>query len=309
MDGASRTVCGLYPGVSEPGGGILEAGGGNGILNAVYTAKYGETEWTIVEPAGVHTVQGCTAEYIDGFWGNKLDLAAHPVRYHTLVHSHMMEHQYDLEAFMLQNRRVLKEGQRMVFSVPDLREWVKRKYSNALNFEHTYLISEEYVDLLLQAYGFQVIGKRRFREDHSIFRAAEKRSMPAPEGAVSMYAEGQYEANKSLFTDYIGYYKATVREMNRKLAKTGGNVYLFGAHIFSQMLINFGLDISGIACILDNDVFKQGKRLYGTSLSVASPVLLRDVEKPIVILKAGAYTDEIKNDILTGINGNTEFWI
>ena len=108
--------------------------------------------------------------------------------------------------------------------------------------------------------------------------------------------------------DYIRYFKETVIQINYRLAERKGKVYLFGAHIFSQMLISIGLDVSRIACILDNDLYKQGKRLYGTSFYVSSPVLLKDVEKPVVILKAGAYTDEIKNDILTNINSKTEFW-
>ena len=294
--------------IREFRGGILEAGGGNGILNAVYTAKYGNIGWTIVEPSRVHMADGCRAEYIYEFWENSLDTVLHSVRYDTLVHSHMMEHQYDLDKFMLHNRRILKEGQRMVFSVPNIREWVRRKYSNALNFEHTYLISDEYVELLLKNYGFRVIEKRFFREDHSIFYAVEKVNMPVMETGISVNAREWYETNKSLLMDYIRYFKETVRQINYRLAERKGKVYLFGAHIFSQMLISIGLDVSRIACILDNDLYKQGKRLYGTSFYVSSPVLLKDVEKPVVILKAGAYTDEIKNDILTNINSKTEFW-
>ena len=81
-------------------------------------------------------------------------------------------------------------------------------------------------------------------------------------------------------------------------------VYLFGAHIFSQMLLNFGLCRNRIRCVLDNDPLKQGKRLYGTPFFVESPKGLKGKEKPMVILNAGAYTEEIKTDILSNINGN-----
>ena len=84
------------------------------------------------------------------------------------------------------------------------------------------------------------------------------------------------------------------------------NVYLFGAHVFSQTLLNFGIDENSIVSILDNDTKKQGKRLYGTNLTIQSPEVLRDVDSPTVILRAGVYTEEIKDQILN-INSTTRF--
>ena len=85
-------------------------------------------------------------------------------------------------------------------------------------------------------------------------------------------------------------------------------IYLFGGHIFSQYLIKNGLNINKIKGILDNDTNKQGKRLYGTPLFVISPNNLKDIEKPIVILKTGFYNNEIKDDIVNNINKNTIFF-
>ena len=62
-------------------------------------------------------------------------------------------------------------------------------------------------------------------------------------------------------------------------------MFLFGAHVFAQYLIEFGLNIDRIVCLLDNDIKKQGKRLYGTSKIVKSPKILAGLDNPIVILK------------------------
>ena len=48
---------------------------------------------------------------------------------------------------------------------------LKRKYTNCLNFEHTYFITEPYVDYLLSKNGFRLIEKQYFKKDHSIFFA------------------------------------------------------------------------------------------------------------------------------------------
>ena len=82
---------------------------------------------------------------------------------------------------------------------------------------------------------------------------------------------------------------------------------MFGAHVFSQYLLKFGLDPKKIIFILDNDNLKQNKRLYGTKLQVRSPKVLSSYKKPIVILKVGIYKNEIKKDILKNINPKTSF--
>ena len=68
-----------------------------------------------------------------------------------------------------------------------------------------------------------------------------------------------------------------------------------------------GLDKTYIKCILDNDPYKQGSRLYGTNLLVNSPDILKPDDSPIVILKAGTYNEEIKSQIMNDINSNTRF--
>ena len=78
-------------------------------------------------------------------------------------------------------------------------------------------------------------------------------------------------------------------------------MFLFGAHVFAQYLIESGLNIDRIVCLLDNDINKQGKRLYGTSMIVESPKMLAGIDNPIVILKAGVYNKEVSDDILENI--------
>ena len=73
------------------------------------------------------------------------------------------------------------------------------------------------------------------------------------------------------------------------------------------MILNYGLNTKKITYILDNDKKKQEKRLYGTKFIIKSPKILANYDKPLVILKAGVYNREIKNQILGNINRNTKF--
>lgn len=290
---------------SEADGGVLEIGGGNGLLNLTYISKYGKVPWTIIEPSNVEAVSGCHAVYIRKMWDTKFAQEEIKMNFHVLIHSHVLEHLYDLNEFMEQNARILKNGQRMLFSVPNLKETLRRKYTNALNFEHTYFITEDYIDYILALYGFQIAAKEYFREEHSIFYAVEKSNKIEP---WNIDFDKLFTYNRSLFDDYVQYHKKLILQFNNRMEKEDRPIYLFGAHIFSQYLINFGLNTSKIVNILDNDLLKQKKRLYGTQLLVESPKILKNEQKPIVILKAATYADEIKDDILVKINADTEFW-
>ena len=177
---------------------------------------------------------------------------------------------------------------------------LKRNYTNCLNFEHTYYLSEDLTEYYLNKYNFKVIEKEYFKDDHSIFYYVESNKEIVIPKNINFY-----EKNKQLFLTYINANLEEIKKINNYISNHNGNIYLFGGHVFSQYLISYGLNTKNIKCILDNDINKQKHRLYGTDLIVESPKILKDDMNPLVILKAGVYNNEIKNDILNNINKNT----
>lgn len=280
---------------------VLEIGGAHGILSREYK-KENSIDWTILEPNPL-PAEGVDATFIKGFFDDKFTFDG---EIDTIIHSHVFEHVYNPDEFINHIYNFLKEGQKLIFSLPNMEEMLKRKYTNCINFEHTVFITEPYVEYLLSKHGFRQVAKEYFKDDHSIFYAYEKNT---GEKTIELPC-GLYQHNKKLYLDYVDYHKKLITDLNEKIAKIdeGQSIYLFGAHVFAQYLIEFGLDTSRIICLLDNDTNKQGKRLYGTSLLVESPKILSDVDNPIVILKAGVYNQEVSNDILNNINPSTIFW-
>lgn len=147
--------------------------------------------------------------------------------------------------------------------------------------------------------------KEHFDNGHSIFYAARKMGRDAAETPAPPQLHAAY---KALFLDYITFHEELVAQLNSAMRQADAPVFLFGAHIFSLYLINFGLETEKIQSILDNDPHKQGKRLYGTDLRVSSPRILKDVPQANVILRAGVFNEEIKKDILENINPAVVFW-
>jgi SAM-dependent methyltransferase len=278
---------------------IFEIGGAHGILEKKYQS-FNKIPWVILEP-NPHPVDGCHAKFIKGFFDSDFIFEDD---FDTLIHSHVFEHIYNPNSFMKQLSNFVGEGKNLIFSLPNMKEMLTRKYTNCINFEHTLFLTEEYIEYFLTKYGFRVSRKEYFMDDHSIFYSAVKDSSTITQELPSYL----YEENKSLYLDYLKYHENLIKELNTKIEESSKPIYLFGAHVFAQYLISFGLNTNKIICLLDNDKNKHERRLYGTKLIVQSPACLKNVEDPIVILKAGVYNNEIKTDILKNINSKTMFW-
>jgi len=278
---------------------IFEIGGSHGILANEYR-KMEDIQWTILEPNPV-PISGSNARFIKGFFDEKFQYSG---LFDTVVHSHVFEHIYEPDKFMSHLSDFMDNGKYLIFSIPNMQIMLERKYNNCINFEHTVFLTEPYVEYLLAKHAFRLVKKEYFMDDHSIFYTAIQDSSVKP---VKL-PQGLYKKNKRLYQGYVKYHEKLIAELNQKIQTIEQPIYLFGAHVFAQYLIAFGLDTSRIICILDNDKNKQGKRLYGTSLLVNSPKILKDVNSPVVILKVGVYNNEIKEDILNNINASVSFW-
>jgi len=279
--------------------GVLELGGAHGVLSVEYQSL-NAIPWTILEhnPA---PVDGCRANFIKGFFDSQFSFDGN---FNTVVHSHVFEHMYEPSEFMSHLGGFVKDGQHMIFSVPDLKSWLKGNFTNCINFEHTVLLTEPYIEYLLAKYGFSVVEKKCVMDGHSIFYATVRDATVKP---IALEA-GLYEENLKIYQGFVSYHEDLIDDLNQRMRESTQPLYLFGAHVFAQYLIAMGLNTEKIVCLLDNDKNKQGRRLYGTKLKVASPKVLADVKDPIVILKAGVYNDEIKKDVVDNINKSTVFF-
>ncbi len=277
---------------------VLEIGGAHGILAKNYQ-KNENIPWVIIEPNPI-PVENCRARFIEAFFDDNFH---YNNKFDSLVHSHVFEHIYNPDKFVNNINKIMEEGGKLLFSIPNLKEMISRNYTNALNFEHTVFLTEPYVDFLLAKYGFKILKKSYFMDDHSIFYAAVKDTSTNPIELPPFL----YKQNKELFMNYINYHRNLIRKLNEKISDAVEPVYLFGAHVFSQFLLEMGLNEKKIICLLDNDPKKIGSRLYGSRFKVEAPDILKNVNCPIVILKAGIYNEEIKAQILGTINNNVIF--
>jgi len=273
---------------------VLEIGGATGTLFNYFIKSNDRFFWNVLEPSGVCKITDDRISVVIDYFEN---YNPNNVSYDVIVHSHVLEHVYDPITFLNKSWDLLDEGGYQYISIPNMKEWLERGYTNTLMFEHTYYIDEKVLEYLLNKTGFVIEDK--VVNHHSIMVRSKKVNKKInPE-------DYDFEYSKKLFERY---YNNLIDDVKKIVEQVGNDkVYLFGAHIFAQIYLNLGLNEDNIISILDNNTEKQGRRLYGTNLIINSPKVLGDCVDPTVIIRAGSYTNEIVCGIMK-INKDTIFY-
>jgi hypothetical protein len=217
-----------------------------------------------------------------------------------IIHTHLIEHLYDPIKEFQEISNVLTPGSYMMFGAPLIDNMLNDYFTNAMNFEHTYLLTKKKIEYIMQKSSFEIIDTYDFSK-YACFYVCQKTKDTYEN--LNFY---DFEDNKTI-NNFLSHHFKEVDKIKQKINTKKENTFIFGAHIFTQYLINFGLDEELFCNILDNDPKKIDNRLYGTNLIVKSPKILKNYDSPLVVLKAAQYTEEIKKDILNNINPNTKF--
>jgi len=267
---------------------ILEIGGSNGKLASMVLSSNPQIKnWTIIEPNIFKPKDlNIKIKYIDSFFED-LKVSKKDI----IVHSHTLEHTYDINSFLSLINQSLNDEGLHIFSIPNLYDFLKNKFINTINFEHTIFLTEEITDFLLAQNSFKILYKTYYT-NHSIIYVTRKTNEK-----INSIVINKYNEYKEMYLSCIKYYQDFVAEINQKLEKFEGDVYLFGAHIFSQFLLNLGLNKSRIKLILDNSEMKNNTRLYGYNLKIRTPNQIEIKNDSAIILKVGAYKEEIVNNL------------
>lgn len=263
---------------------VLEIGGSSGLLAHNFCATDRKFNWTIIEPSSIRSVIDNRVKFIKGFF----ETHDFNKKFDTIVHSHCFEHSYNPLQFLTKVNSLLETNGLHYISIPNLRHSLENGYLNALNFEHVYYVDERIMEYLLTKSGFRIL--EVVTNEHSIFIKSIKDSNVVTKDTDFSYI-------KPLFEKYISNIKKDVLSIN--LSIKDRPFYVFGAHMFAQYLINFGLNQKQIISLLDNDPLKHNLRLYGTTHWVKSPECLREVNNPVVVVRCGAYSQEIKESLLS----------
>jgi 2-polyprenyl-3-methyl-5-hydroxy-6-metoxy-1,4-benzoquinol methylase len=290
-------------------GNIIEIGGGhNSISIANKIKKNYDIKIITFDPNSSLKKKIKNTRIVKNFFSRKrlVDNKIKPKSIDLVVHSHLAEHIYDLRSFFLLINDYLSKDGHHIFSIPNMEAMIKQGFANTVNFEHPFYLNEILVDELLYITGFEILKKKYYKKDHSIFYVTKKNYSRKSSFNNKKFYRKMFLQNYKIFSKFYSLWKKDVNNINKFLG-TNKKYYLFGAHIFSQFLIKFGLRLDNVLGILDNDTRKQNLYLYGTKIKVFSPNILKNKRSPLVIIRAAQYSQEIKKQILNKINSSTKF--
>lgn len=273
---------------------ICEIGGGSGKLLNILNKNLQIRQYILYEPNidNLEVYNYKNVNIIQKYFDN--DTTIDDVN--LIIHSHLLEHVDNQFEFLQNISKNMLDKTLHIFAIPNMHKQFEKKYSNVLFWKHKNFITEYFVDHLLNKSNIEIIEKKYYL-DHSIIYITKKSPTLKKTNLVN-----QYDIHDKLLNCYFEFYPKLINYFNSQLL--GKKFYIFGAHIFTQILICFGLNVKNACFILDNDVSKVGKRLYGTTLHVKNPTFIKDEESPIVLLNASSYQEEIKTQLLN-INKTT----
>lgn len=184
---------------------------------------------------------------------------------------------------------LLNDNGRMICSVPIMENYNIPLYG--IFFEHTYFLDKNVMEYFANINKMK-IEEQKIYKNHSYFYCITKSEN------IEKITIPKFNFNKKLEI------KDKIDIINNFINNNNKTVYIASSSFVSQYMICNGINKNRISGILDNDIFKQGKQLYGLNLDILSPEILKEKENIIIIFFDMPYTNEMMRqfyDINTNI--------
>ncbi|NQU33609.1 MAG: hypothetical protein HQ521_10270 [Bacteroidetes bacterium] len=250
---------------------VTDIGGGSGNIYKSYLQHNTNVNWKIIDLNP--TLEDRNVQLIKGLYDSK-----YISKGETVITSHFLEHQFDFKKFLSELR--MREPKYHIFSLPNFKYYAKNKYLATIMFEHPHYLEEDYLDHILKITGWKILNKAYFN-NHSIFYTTEP-TKPTND-------QQKFDCKDDI-VDLIEYYKKRVEKI-----KHLDGFYVFGAHFTYYYLLNFGIKEIQIKAVVDNDVKKQNRRMYGTNTKTISSDELPN--GAMLFLEMGPYNEEISRSL------------
>lgn len=251
---------------------IIEIGGGSGNIYKKYKEINNKVKWTLIDlnPSIIDDELNLIKGKYNVDYINNND---------TVISSHFLEHIVEIETFLTELR--IKKPKYHIFSIPNFKKIIELNYCPTITFEHPHFLTEEVINYILKKTGWKIIDKTYYN-NHSIFFV----TIP-----IDYIIDEKIKINQShLIINWIEYIKNRAEKL-KKFKK----IYVFGAHYPFYYFLNFGVLEEQIISVVDNDITKVSKRMYGTNTKIVHPTELQPNSK--IIVEMGPYTEEIKQKL------------
>ena len=209
--------------------------------------------------------------------------------YTTVILSHVFEHLYNPVEFI---KRVAEYKVKELFiSVPNLNHALTTNNISFIHNEHTFYFEDIDIISIFAKYNYTLSSINNFK-NHSIFfyfnYDISSNNKPVTSGGI--LSKNRLNKMKQYFMDR-GERLSTIELKNPTFIIPSGH--------FGSVIYNYLKDKTKVIGFLDNDISKQNKYLYGTNVLTYPMEYISKFNNIDIILHAGPYSDEIRQQLLS----------
>lgn len=201
----------------------------------------------------------------------------------TIVMSHVFEHLYNPHLFL---KTILRGGVKHVYiSIPNMKALLDSNTVNIINNEHTFYIDKESIVWLFNQHGYSLVDAFEYKT-HSLFIYFSKtENLP-----INILPSRRPDIENSLYNLFLN----EISRLSNITIKP--NSFIVPAGIYGQFTI-YCCKPENILGFLDNDISKQGRRVYGTPYFTYGFDELTKYSNVTIYVWNGQYTSELINQI------------
>ena len=263
---------------------ITEIGSSYGILSNLILDTFTDLQkYYIIEPAFLGNIKDRHI-IINNFFEN-VDNALYNDS-NTLIISHVFEHFYNPNE-ILKKIEMSSNITNILLVWPDLECYKDNNTYHVLNTEHTYYIDNNFIKILFNNHGFQLI-EEYYYEKHSVIFLFKRHNnlikykLENINYSIDNYYNMLFEQRQNII-NFINNNK----KHNKKIC-------IWPASVHSQFLIMcLELNKDYIDFILDNSVNKIGKYMYGYNIECNSFINNCSNDENAIIFNGGCFNKEV----------------
>ncbi len=277
---------------------IIEIGSSCGILSDLILEKNKNVEYNIIEPRFIGNPY--RKVIYNDFYENIDDSK---INANTIILSHVFEHFYEPRKIL--DKICLNNNIEYFYLInPDLEYCLTNDVYHVFNTEHTYYIDNNFIINLFKLYGFELLEKHNFNNHSVIF--IFKKNLIEDKSNKNIDFENKIIPIDSFYSKIfkrISKANSIIEENKNKY------IYIWPASIHFSYLNIFGLN-NNINGLLDNSIYKIGKKMYGTELKIFSfnDIVNENKENTIIIMMGPSFHTEIL-DIIKNASNINFIWI
>lgn len=239
---------------------------------------------------GLETIQKIVTEGKDFGLDTGIDI---------LLVRHVLEHAHDLNTFLRNIAKNVKEGGYLVFEIPDSKKFLANKNYCFIWEEHIVYFTETTLRSFFEKNGFEVVNIFRYEATLEDSLVGLVRNTKVNQETTNATIQAEL-TSVDLFTDSFPEVKHVHRHFLEEANTAGKKVAVFGAGHLAAKYINLFELKDLISCVIDDSKDKENLFMPGSSVQIMNSAILGEIDICLLALSPESQKKvlDLKRDLI-----------